>query len=48
MSVTTIFGIVVTAMVLGALVIPQKEDRELVRTLAAILGFWTLIIAVLN
>lgn len=37
-----------TLIVAGALLVRTAEHRELARSAAAILGFWTLIIAILS
>jgi len=42
-----VLGIVFTGLTAGGLFLPSREARELAWTGAAILGFWTVLLAIL-
>ncbi len=42
-----ILGLIFTGLTFGALFLPTREAREIVWAMAAVIGFWALVIAIL-
>jgi len=45
-AIGLILGVIITGTAIGSLLLPTEEGRELGRTAAALMAFWTILLAV--